>query len=295
MKFLIQILCLFIPIRSLRTAIRTSFRHKTDRPKIERRFNKIADWKVEKVDGVNVASAVLANRKQIFLAHVGSVDLTPEYVAHEIFYTNEYHFSPHGNSVVIDIGMNFGYASLYFALRDDVEVIYAFEPIEEVYKKALFGFSLNECSQKIRPFNFGIGGSEKNRWVYYDKKNSGGTSMLYPDKKIGRQVEIAIKDAAVEVGNIIANHPDKRIVMKCDCEGAEQEIFERLDAKNILPSIDIVIMEYHGSLDKYIMPILDKNGFIYFKNDIKMNGMIRAINTNTKRLGVQNGSKRNQI
>ena len=275
-RFLIKLLLLFVPVSSWRKAMRARLGHALERPKIQRRFNKIADWKFRKVDGINVADGVLPNGKCISLANINGIDRTPEFVAHEVFQEMLYHFSPKENTVVIDIGMNHGYASLYFAMRDDVEAVYAFEPLSDIYEKAVLGFSLNKCAQKIHPFNFGLGDSNRTEKGYYSEQHTGRFSMMNP-KKSGIPIEIQIKDAATEISDIIAKHPDTRIVVKCDCEGAEKEIFARLDAENILPTIDTIIMEYHYSLDKFIMSILDKNRFVYFSTGSHEVGIIRAV------------------
>jgi len=281
-RALILLLCLLVPISAWRKAIRSKFVGPISRPKRMKRFNKIADWRLDDVDGVKVATGALRGGKTIRLVHVFGKDITPAYGAHEIFNDNEYHFSAQGKAVVIDIGMNYGFASLYFALRDDVEAVYAFEPAGPVYEKARFGFSLNECSDKITAYNCGLGDSDKTITLNFNPTGTGVTSTI-PDYPSAGKIKLPaqIKDAAAEIRNIIARHPGKRVVVKCDCEGGEKEIFARLDAENVLPSIDLIMMEYHHNYDEFIESLLDKHGFVYFKSTQHRSvGIIRAVNGN---------------
>jgi len=292
--FLIRLLCLLIPVSAWRKTIRSKFVDPISRPKRMKRFNEIADWRFENVDGVKVAIGVLRGGKIVRLAHVFGKDITPAYGAHEIFNDNEYHFSAQGKAVVIDIGMNYGFASLYFALRDDVEAVYAFEPAKPVYEKALFSFSLNECADKITAYNCGLGDSDKHITINFNPTGTGVTSTI-PDYPSAGKIKISaqIKDAAAEIRNIISRHPGKRMVVKCDCEGGEKEIFARLDAENVLPSIDCVMMEYHHNYDEFIDPLLDKHGFVYFKSTQQHSvGIIRAVNGNHRQNNVAVSSKR---
>jgi hypothetical protein len=70
----------------------------------------------------------------------------------EIFRCNSYKFATDQNVCVIDVGMNVGLASLYFAKMPEVQVVHAFEPFYRPFARALENFALNpELSSKIRP------------------------------------------------------------------------------------------------------------------------------------------------
>jgi len=76
-SFLIKLLCILIPVSAWRKAMRSKFVGPISRPKRMRRFNKIADWRFEDVNGVKVATGVLRGGKTIRLAHVFGKDITP--------------------------------------------------------------------------------------------------------------------------------------------------------------------------------------------------------------------------
>jgi len=276
-RALILLLCFFIPVSAWRKAFRSKFVGPISRPKRMKRFNKIADWRFEDVDGVKVATGVLRNGATIRLG-VFDQDVSAISTPIAIFDKDEYHFAGYRKSIVVDIGMNHGYASLYFALRDDVDSVYAFEPVKSVYEKALFNFSLNECAKKIIAYNYGLGDSDKQADVGFDPAHSGKTSIISQKRFAGENaLAIQVKDAAPIIRDIIANHPDSMIVIKSDCEGAEGEIFQRLDAENILPSIDVIVMEYHLDQDRFIESVLAKHEFVCFKQPGSSRaGIIRA-------------------
>ena len=52
------------------------------------------------------------------------------------------------------------------------------------------------------------------------------------------------------------------MIVKCDCEGAEFEIFERLSEEKIVGKIDIVLMEFHFEKPDRLINILTENGFV---------------------------------
>lgn len=59
--------------------------------------------------------------------------------------------------VVFDVGMNRGYASLYFADIENCEHVYGFELLSSTYKWACDNIELNPyLSSKIDTFNFGL-------------------------------------------------------------------------------------------------------------------------------------------
>jgi len=292
-KFLIRLLCCFIPVGAWRKSLRRDLRLRAKRRKQLDKFNAIADWKFETVDGVKVAAGVLDNGKSLRLGHLFGRDLTPMGVTPGVLAFGEYHFATDGESVVIDIGMNAGIVSLYFAMRDDVARVYGYEPVPATYRKARFNFRLNPAyADKITPHNCGLGETKKSVTMRFKEWHSGSASMVSTadwnraygpnggastvSHRSGEPVAIEVLDAAAEVGSIIRQHRGRRIVIKCDAEGAEKEIFARLDDTGVLASIDIIVMEYHICYDRFIEPILLRNGFALFKTE-QNTGLLRAV------------------
>ena len=264
-----------VDIFSLTSRSRKRMRSNKKRQKFIEKVIRDNNLLIEKVGGVDVVTWDEIRLGNIFMGEGVSIPM-------EIF-NGAYHFSPQGKSIVLDVGMNVGVATLYFAQRDDVEHVYGFEPVPMVYERALYNFSLNEkIRDKISTFNYGLADSEREVVVDFHETLSGATNILgfsvtrsrYKHEAI--PINIKVNDVADEINRVIERHPKRRIVVKCDCEGAEKEIFERLDSAKLLSAIDVIIMEYHFGYDCFIEPFLQKNGFVYFKSGRSDIGIIRA-------------------
>lgn len=274
-KFFIRLLSCFIPVGAWRKSLRRGLRLRAKHRKQLAKFNQVADWTIETVDGVRVARGELESGKVVRLGHLFGKDLTPMGVTHGVLAFGDYHFAAEGESVVIDIGMNVGIASLYFAMRDVIRV-YGYEPVPATYQKALFNLRINESyAGKITPANSALGGANKSVTVKFKEWHSGGASMVAGNQS-GNNVTVQVLDAATEIGAIIGKHRGRRIVVKCDAEGAEKEIFAQLDEAGALANIDIIVMEYHFGYDRFIEPLLLGNGFALFKTEQNA-GLIRAV------------------
>lgn len=263
--------------------IRNHFReHKRYRKRLAR-LQKCGKFHIKEIDGVKVAQGNGLNLGHIF-------DGDGIIIIEEIFKNEEYHFDIGAQAVVIDIGMNAGLASLYFAVRDDVEDVYGFEPFKPTFEQAMFNFKINEkYADKIHPYNYGLGDKDKELTLEYYSRAPGRMSTvksideIHPSRKYETIIEtVQIRNAASDINSIIERHRDKKIVIKCDTEGSEKEIFESLDSRGILKNVYMVILEYHFSYDVPLMDILRRNGFVFFKQrTVSLEtgdfGVIRAI------------------
>ncbi len=124
--------------------------------------------------------------------------------------------------VCFDIGANLGWYSLNIKkIRDDARV-YAFEPIEETYKKMILNFEINDTS--IVAFNFGLYNDNTIETFFYDTVASGASSMrdlrlLDTTKTI--QCPMKKLDDVVKENNI-----DRLDFVKCDVEGSELFVYQ---------------------------------------------------------------------
>ena len=142
---------------------------------------------------------------------------------------------------------------------------------------------------KIHPYNYGLGDKDKELTFEYYPRTPGRMSTvksideIHPSRKYETQKEIVqIKSAAKEIDGIIKRHKNKKIVVKCDTEGSEKDVFGNLDSKGILKNIDMIMLEYHFSYDVSLVNILKRNDFAFFKQKtISLEtgdfGIIRAI------------------
>lgn len=205
------------------------------------------------------------------------------YIVNEVFVEKDYNFLSNCDVIVIDIGMNIGISSLFFALNKNVEKIYSFEPVLTTYNQALYNLELNsKHSKKIKTYNFGIGGSSRIEKVLYNsnaKGNCGIRLTLSPSINMNnsKEIEIEIKSINEILPEILDKHLDKKIVLKIDCEGAEYEIIDKLSKENLIHKIDLILVEWHDKGASTIEEILNKNNFILISRELSpISGMIYA-------------------
>lgn len=205
-------------------------------------------------------------------------------VLYEIFVQKLYEVSIiHKDIVVVDIGMNVGVASLYFANYPNVKAVYAYEPFPETYNEALYNFKLNpEVSKKIKSFNFGISDKTCSKVISsYQSGMLSASTILNEDNfgKIPNKVTnvnlISIKECLTKV---YLDNPDNRIILKVDCEGEEYAIFKSIMASDFFNNINCILLEWHEYGIEELTDIMLKNGFQYFHvpNENFNSGMIYA-------------------
>lgn len=191
----------------------------------------------------------------------------------EIFWLGIYNFIYDRPVVMLDIGMNVGFASLYFARQENVKAIWSYEPFKVTYEQALHNFDLNpEISHKIKPFSYGIADEEKTVTLEFDYelRASIGVEGVSESRKKNQQVEsfpkeeISLKPIGEELSSIISQHPDMDIIAKIDCEGSEYEIFDSLVAKGQLNQMKIIMMEWHRKGPDQLAEYLRQAGFAIF-------------------------------
>lgn len=212
------------------------------------------------------------------------------YEEFEIFYSiyliGEYHIVLPFDFVLIDVGMNVGFTSLFFAQQANVKKIIGFEPMSETYRCLQENLALNpDLAKKIISYNFGLGGATRRQTVEYCFTYKGGVGILGlpPDIKAlaeFHEEEICIKDAGETLEQIIDHGLPENYVIKMDCEGAEYEIFENETFRRLLKKVRVVMLEYHRLGYQIIKEQLEATGFevLIKSTELGINGMIYAVN-----------------
>lgn len=193
-------------------------------------------------------------------------------IVHEIFVLGVYNFIYDKPCIAIDIGMNTGFASLFFANRENVETVYSYEPFKATYEQALRNFALNpKLATKIKAFDYGVGAREETIVVEYDYNVKGsvgiaGIDELFKsaDSSSIARAELPIKPFGEIFNGIVAAHPDKDIVAKIDCEGSEYGILDSLAENGQLEKIKIIMMEWHKKGPEPLIKNLQSAGFTIF-------------------------------
>jgi len=209
----------------------------------------------------------------------------------EIFCHNVYNFfagSQGKSGVLLDIGMNVGIASLYFASMENIKTIYSFEPFKETYDKAAKNMQINSehIRRKIKTYNIGL--SDRN----YESSEVGFSINESTSMRIDQNTSEIIDAVSHKVSikkfsdvfkkiqtECIETDPGSIVICKIDCEGSEYPIFKDMDETGILKQIDLIVLETHDGGEQYILSLLGKNGFTYFSNTGKRGlGMVYAVN-----------------
>lgn len=176
--------------------------------------------------------------------------------------------------IVLDIGMNMGLASLFFASKNDVEKVYAYEPFSLTFEDAIKNFSINtSLKKKIIPSNFGI--SNKNTFLKVPTFVGGSMEASVNEEFLKHQKLVSIenknKTIEVEVRNITnilkeiieneTKEEKKSFLLKIDCEGEEYAIIDELDKEKLLSEIDIMFIEWHYKGPDPLIHTLVRNNF----------------------------------
>lgn len=212
------------------------------------------------------------------------------FIINEIFGRRIYDFSINFEDlIVVDIGMNIGTASIFFASKNNVKKVYAYEPFTPTYNLALKNISLNpKLRNKIKAYNFGLGEKEEVLTLSYCKENKGRMSTVSEinasiknenTEKSFIDVNVCLKDVVQEIKSINVENPNYKLILKVDCEGSEYQIVKRLDEANLFKNIKIIMMEWHYGNPKAIEEILKKHNFVSFTSyEEGIAGMIYAVN-----------------
>jgi FkbM family methyltransferase len=264
MKMLVNLLCCFVPSKKKRKEIRNKL------VKSKERRKKLLDYGCI-IEG---DSAFTKEHIRFDISDYAKVC----YHIGEILVNETYNLSCKEDSVVIDIGMNRAIASLFFAAKENVKKIYAFEPFEPTLALAKKNLDLNpELNKKIQTFACGLGKEDTTLEIPYSVNASDcmSTTHTVSVKQNVRIETVKVKDAAQILAPIFEENKNHRIIIKCDCEGAEFEIFERLNEEKLIGNIDAVLMEYHFEKPDRLVKILTENGFaVHVKHGLKKEPII---------------------
>ena len=208
------------------------------------------------------------------------------YILREIFVDGVYNFVAAEQVVVWDIGMNVGLASLYFAARPEVIRVVSYEPFAPTYRQAQKNISLNpEAARKITAVNMGVGDSERTLRVDYQYEIKGSIGIHGLPASAPRhglmQEQLTLRPAAEIVDDLTAAYPNRDILAKIDCEGAEYEILRSLAAAQKLTHIRAYLIEWHVQGPDEILSLLNDAGFttLSLLPHSSGTGMIYAVQT----------------
>lgn len=193
------------------------------------------------------------------------------YILREIYLSGDYDFAPGYSAVVVDVGANVGFTSIFLAAANPDILIVGCEPLGINFEKAQRNFAVNPClSQRITLHNIGLF-SEDGEQTVISETGSRGRSSIVLDRlhnPIGTTESIAIKvrRASSFIREIKERHPNRRIIVKMDCEGSEYHILRNLEMDGALGLVSGFVMEWHrlAGLDdgvEFIRNMFTRTGF----------------------------------
>ena len=202
------------------------------------------------------------------------------FIIREIFIDRCYHFLMPGNheAHVVDIGMNVGLASLFFAGLPFVKRVHSFEPFLTTFQMAKNNLANNpKRAQKVNAHNFGLGSTHAEINAPYDSENNGTNTSLVPRLAAIPSIseKLKIKPALETLSILFKRFPSENFILKIDTEGAEYEIFRSLFQEKLTPQVKGIMLEWHSQGSEELTDTLTKNGFILTSFRISANsGMI---------------------
>jgi FkbM family methyltransferase len=167
----------------------------------------------------------------------------------EIFFVDDYYtefLDIHKGGIVVDIGFNYGIFSLYAIDNFDPKKIYAVEPMPSCVK--IGKRILNEQSVLFDITEGAI--TLENSTVFMDNyENQSNCATV-----VGSNVQTTyflesdqIPVKGININDYLATIPEKEIeLMKIDCEGGEEFIFDTISSAN-LRRVKNYIIEYHSA------------------------------------------------
>jgi len=184
-------------------------------------------------------------------------------VYEEIFKLNMYECTDEElkDAVVIDIGANKGYFSIYAVMRG-AKMVYAYEPNKESYAKLIENIN---GFKNIVAFNFAV--HHPNTREAYSVGNDLTSTVVVGKNKDSVQ--------CISLEKIINTLPQKNLILKTDCEGSEYDILLPCPTE-LLRKLKVIYAEFHNEINqnknfnfKMLNEYLEKAGFGRTKSSVQ--------------------------
>ncbi len=171
-------------------------------------------------------------------------------VLEEVLLHEYYRFQIEAPCVVLDIGMNVGAASLYFARLPNVRAVFGVELFRPTFEQAQENFRLNPTiSGKITAWCEGASDAASKAQLPYAEQLKGVVGMDGPlvslDYVQMGMEEVTFVPASEILLRVTQRFPSELLVVKMDCEGGETRVLTNLAETGTLQSIYMLIMEWH--------------------------------------------------
>ena len=199
-----------------------------------------------------------------------AVDL---FILEEVYGHQTYGVDLPENSILLDVGMNIGFTSLFFASHERVKKIHAFEPLELARERAQENFALNpKYRSKIKAWPFGLAlaaetqktSIQPSAMVVFNPKNEGlqkiARGVEWNSTHEAVESEVALEDWRKVLPPILEEHQQDALILKMDCEGFEEVLIPSWQEAGLLPQFHSIVLEWHES-PQNMVKILRESGF----------------------------------
>lgn len=164
--------------------------------------------------------------------------------------------------VIIDIGANIGYFSLYSSAKFPDSEIFCFEPAPVTFKSIEKNITLNKAGS-IHPFNIGLSDSVCEKDLFFNPEYTASSSqrdLLEMDKTYKVRCHFSTLDKFVQEKSI--KHVD---FIKCDVEGSEKFVLfgARKTLEKFQPVVFVEMLRKWSAKFDY-----HPNEIIYFMKDL---------------------------
>lgn len=177
----------------------------------------------------------------------------------EIFVHNEYQFEGKSvvdeNDIVLDIGANFGFFTLY-AIDNGASKIYSVEPFPEAYENVK---KLSE-NLPIIPINKAVSSKVDNVIMFLNKGGSASNCLSEYSDIFNNSGDHILVDP-ININDLIESIGSNIDLLKIDCEGSELDIFESITTENLNKIKKMVIETHSDYIDAFIKNKLFENNF----------------------------------
>lgn len=214
----------------------------------------------------------------------------------EVFVNQEYRYFINNlrRDIVIDVGINIGDSSIYFAWQEKVDKVYGYEPFKKTFMRAKDNLRQYIDANRVSVFQYGISNENAIRLIGFNEDMTCAQSTLETvreyaydryrrwgliQEKNEQFEQIEVRKASEVFEPIFKEYPYHNIILKMDCEGEEYGIIKELSEKGLLSCISFIMLEWHYKGKDCLLSWLKSSGFSYWCNDkSKDMGLIYAFN-----------------
>ena len=150
------------------------------------------------------------------------------------------------NSIIIDIGANAGFFTLFAVSRFNDSRVFAYEPIPSNFKQLARNRGLN-ADRNIECFQKAVAGHSGTVEIMFNPDDSFTTSATIFQKPHKQNQVIQVP--SITLSDIFREHSiGKCNLLKMDCEGSEYDIIYNCPLECLF-RIDQIAMEVHGGTE----------------------------------------------